>query len=163
MIDYIVGVITKDVAKMEWILSKLGVHSRAEAAAFIVQFLKFAVVGVSNTAVSLGIYYLVLWIDPALYLVGSILGSVLGIANAFYWNDKFVFAGNQQDIKSVLKRIGKMYVGYGGTALLGIVLLWVEVNLIHIGKVIAPVVKLIVTIPLNFLINKLWTFQKKEN
>ena len=92
-------------------------------------------------------------------MVGSIVGTIVSIANAFYWNDKFVFKGNKNDWRSKLKRLGKTYVSYGATSLLSNFLLWLEVQL-GVSKVIAPVVNLIITIPLNFVINKFWTFRK---
>lgn len=104
-------------------------------------------------------YYLVLWLDPDWYMAGSILSTVLSIANAFIWNDLFVFSGNARDVKSILKRLGKTYISYGGTSALSTVLLWVEVAVFSIDKVIAPVINLLITIPLNFIINKLWTFR----
>ena len=51
------------------------------------------------------------------------------------------------------------FFSYGGTSLLSTFLLWLEVQL-GVSKVIAPVVNLIITIPLNFVINKFWTFRK---
>lgn len=143
------------------LLQAFGVSDRQSFWKLAWQFFKFGLVGLSNTAVSLGVYYLFLWIDPALYMVGSILGTVLSIANAFVWNDLFVFTGNARDVKSVLQRLGKTYVSYGGTSVLSNVLLWLEVSLFHVGKGIAPVVNLLITIPLNFVINKLWTFRSK--
>jgi putative flippase GtrA len=53
-------------------------------------------------------------------------------------------------------------VSYGGTSLLSMLLLWIEVQLFGVNKVIAPVVNLLITIPLNFLINKFWTFRNGE-
>jgi len=126
------------------------------------QFIKFGLVGVSNTLVSMALYYLFLWIDPALYMLGSVLGTVLSILNAFIWNDLFVFTGNPKDTKSILKRLGKTYVSYGGTSLLSNVLLWLEVVLFHISKVYAPIINLLITIPLNYLINKFWTFKNQD-
>ncbi len=139
---------------------KLGIHEKADIVPLLIQFIKFGLVGLSNTAVSMAVYYLFLWIDPKLYMVGSILGAILSIANAFFWNDRFVFKGNDRDLKSVLKRLGKTYVSYGGTSILSNVLLWLEVSLFGVSKTIAPVVNLLITIPLNFVINKLWTFHK---
>lgn len=127
--------------------------------ALVKQFIKFGLVGVSNTVVSMVVYYIVLFINPDLYLFGSILGTIVSIANAFYWNDKFVFTGNANDWRSKLKRLGKTYVSYGGTSILSNVLLWIEVTFFGVSRAIAPVVNLIVTIPLNFVINKLWTFR----
>lgn len=143
------------------LLQKFGVSDKKSFWNLVWQFFKFGLVGLSNTAVSMGVYYLFLWIDPELYMVGSILGTILSIANAFVWNDLFVFTGNARDPKSVLKRLGKTYVSYGGTSILSNVLLWIEVSFFHVGKGIAPIVNLLITIPLNFVINKFWTFRSK--
>lgn len=125
----------------------------------IVQFLKFGMVGVSNTAVSMGIYYLFLWIDSDLYMLGSIVGTILSIANAFFWNDRFVFNSKNKQSTNVLVRLGKTYISYGGTSILTNVLLFLEVSVFAVNKTVAPIINLIITIPLNFLINKFWTFR----
>ena len=124
------------------------------------QFLKFGLVGVSNTLVAWVCYYLFLWFDEGLYMVGSLVGTVVSIANAFFWNDRFVFKSEKNDWCSKLKRLGKTYISYGGTSLLGILLLWIEVRFLGISKHFAPPVSLIITVPLNFIINKYWTFNK---
>lgn len=144
------------------LFQKLGANSSAERKALIIQFVKFGLVGLSNTLVSWICYYLVLWVDDDLYLLGSVVGAVVSIANAFFWNDRFVFKGTENDWRSKLKRLGKTYVSYGGTSLLGMLLLWMEVRFFNVDKVIAPIVNLIITIPLNFLINKYWTFRRKK-
>lgn len=147
---------------MGWLLEKLGVQSKEELWTLAVQFVKFGLVGVSNTLVAWACYYLFLWIDPNLYLLGSVVGGVVSIANAFFWNDRFVFCSEENDWNSKLKRLGKTYVSYGGTSLLSTVLLWAEVRCFGVNKVIAPVVNLLITTPMNFCINKLWTFRKGE-
>ena len=145
---------------MKRLMKKLGVENKEDLRQLIVQFIKFGLVGVSNTVVSMAVYYLFLWIDEDLYMVGSVLGTVLSILNAFIWNDLFVFTGNSRDFKSIMYRLGKTYVSYGGTSLLSNVLLWLEVTLLNVSKVYAPIVNLLITIPLNYLINKFWTFKK---
>lgn len=137
---------------------KMGAADKNARIALVKQFIKFGLVGVSNTLVAWACYYLFLWIDEDLFMVGSIVGAVVSIANAFFWNDRFVFKGNENDWRSKLKRLAKTYVSYGGTSLLSTFLLWLEVQL-SVSKVIAPIVNLIITIPLNFIINKLWTFR----
>lgn len=144
---------------MKSLLEKLGIHDRENFWSTFWQFLKFGLVGISNTVVSMGVYYLFLWLDPDWYMFGSILGTILSIANAFVWNEVFVFSGNVRDVRSILKRLGKTYVSYGGTSVLSTILLWIEVTLFHTSKAIAPVVNMLVTIPLNFILNKLWTFR----
>ena len=55
-----------------------------------VQFIKFGMVGVSNTVVSLATYYLFTFFGVH-YLIANALGFVTGTLNAYYWNSKFVF------------------------------------------------------------------------
>ena len=147
---------------LDSLFHRLGANDRIEQKALIIQFIKFGLVGISNTVVSWICYYVILWIDDDLYMLGSLVGTVVSIANAFFWNDRFVFKGKENDWKSRLKRLGKTYVSYGGTSLLSMLLLWVEVQLFGVNKVIAPVVNLLITIPLNFLINRFWTFRNGE-
>ena len=148
---------------MKWILKKFEIETKADFYKVFWQFFKFGMVGVSNTVVSMAIYYLFLWIDEDLYLVGSIVGTVVSILNAFIFNELFVFSGNNRDIKSLAARLGKTYISYGGTSILSNVLLWIEVAFLSISKVYAPVINLFITIPLNFVINKFWTFKKSRN
>ena len=144
---------------LETVMHKLGVENREDLKKLIVQFIKFGLVGLSNTLVSWAFYYLFLWISEDLYMVGSIIGTIVSIANAFFWNDRFVFTGGKKDWRSKLKRLGKTYISYGGTSLFGIFLLWVEVEFLKIGKVLVPFINLVITIPLNFLINRFWAFR----
>ena len=127
----------------------------------ILQFIKFGLVGVSNTLVAWICYYFFLWLNDDFYMVGGIVGAIVSIANAFFWNDKFVFKSNNNEWQSRLKRLGKTYVSYGATSLLGLILLWAEVRFLGISKAVAPPVNLLITIPLNFLMNKYWTFCKE--
>ncbi|WP_031475080.1 GtrA family protein [Agathobaculum desmolans] len=125
----------------------------------VLQFIKFGIVGVSNTLVSLAVYYVVLWINPAWYLLGNVVGWVVSVANAFYWNNKYVFTDDQTDVWSMLRKLGKIYLSYGATFLLSTLLLYLEVDIWGWSSIISPLVNLLVTIPLNFLLNKFWAFQ----
>jgi putative flippase GtrA len=129
----------------------------------VIQFVKFGLVGISNTFVSWLCYYFILWINADLYILGSIIGSILSIANAFFWNDHFVFKNDHNKRSGMLKRLIKTYISYGGTTLFSMILLWVEVSIFHLNKKFAPPVNLIITIPINFILNKFWAFKDKEN
>lgn len=144
------------------LFARLGAYRKDNFRLLFWQFFKFGLVGVSNTAISMSCYYLFLWIDPRLYLAGGVVGGVVSIANAFFWNDRFVFRSEKRDFKSVLKRLGRTYAAYGGTSLFGFVLLWTEVQILGLNRYIVPVINLAITVPMNFLINKLWTFRTRK-
>ena len=144
---------------MKRLLAKLGITDRESLWKVCVQFLKFGIVGLSNTAISLAVYYLFLWIDPKLYMVGNVVGFIVSVANAFFWSRRYVFEGAQE---SFWKGLLKSYIAYGGSFLLATALLYVQVERLGISREIAPILNLIITIPLNFLVNKFWTFKKGE-
>ena len=125
---------------------------------FTLQFLKFAIVGLLNTAVSLIVYYLVLWVDSQSYLLGNVLGWIVSVANAFFWNNKYVFQDGDASVSATLKKLGKTYLAYGATFLLSTGLLYLEVAVLGWSAMGSPLVNLLVTIPLNFFLNKFWAF-----
>ncbi|MFQ8958012.1 MAG: GtrA family protein [Eubacterium sp.] len=55
-----------------------------------VQFVKFGLVGLSNTVISYATYYILVPFHVNKY-VGSVIGFILSVANAFYWNNSYAF------------------------------------------------------------------------
>ena len=49
---------------MQKLLALLGAKNKEEFVELFKQFIKFGLVGVSNTAVSMAVYYIFLWISP---------------------------------------------------------------------------------------------------
>jgi putative flippase GtrA len=126
----------------------------------ILQFIKFGIVGVSNTLVSFAVYYIFIWIDPKLYLIGSALGWVVSVANAFYWNNKYVFRKGEGQTRNLGRALLKTYVAYGLTGIvLANALSYVWINVFGVSKYVAPLINLVISIPLNFIINKFWAFR----
>lgn len=139
---------------MKKLLVKLGISDRTSLIAFVKQFLKFGIVGVSNTLISLGIYYLLIFVGVH-YIVANIIAFVVSVCNAYFWNSRYVFSKKDG---SGAKPFIKTIVAYGATFLLSTGLLFVMVDVIHVSKWIAPLINLCITVPLNFLLNKFWTF-----
>ncbi len=128
----------------------------------VVQFIKFGIVGVSNTLISLAVYYLCFNALHMHYQLANLLGFVISVTNAYYWNSRYVFRmGEHRALKEHLKTYARTVAAYGGTYLLGVALLWLWVDVLGISENLAPLLNLCVTIPLNFLINKFWTFRNK--
>lgn len=131
-----------------------------------VQFIKFGFVGGINTVLSLAIYYLFLRINPEWYLLGNMVGFVVATLNAYLWNSRFVFSGKTSSQKSEKMlpqkwaKLIKTYISYGISLGLGTALLYFWVQVIGISKAIAPAVNLVITIPLNFCMNKFWVYKR---
>jgi putative flippase GtrA len=120
------------------------------------QFTKFGIVGVSNTLISLFIYYMFVFINKDLYLVGNSVGFVVSVLNSYYWNNRFVF---KSESRNHIKALSKTYLSYGITFALGTVLLIIIVQVLMIRETIAPLFILTITVPLNFVLNKFWAFK----
>lgn len=120
----------------------------------LIQFIKFGVVGLSNTVIALLVYYGLLFLGVN-YLIANVVSWLVSVFNAFYWNNKYVFKNDSTWVKALIKT----YISYGFSFVLGTALLFVLVEWCGVSAVIAPLLTLIITIPLNFLLNKFWTFK----
>lgn len=120
----------------------------------IIQFIKFGIVGLSNTTIGLGSYYLFLWLGWH-YMLANVISWIISVFNAFYWNSKYVFDTSRSWIRALFRT----YVSYGFSFVIGAVVLYVLVEWGGISDVIAPLLVLIITIPLNFVLNKFWAFK----
>ena len=124
------------------------------------QFVKFGLVGVSNTLISYVVYMLLVALGVN-YLLSSVIGFTVSVANSFHWNNKYVFVEGENENRSKLKAFVKTFLAYAGTGLiLSNILLFLWVDTLGIHKALGPLINLFITVPLNFIINKLWAFKK---
>lgn len=136
----------------------------------LMQFVKFGIVGVSNTLVSYGIYVIVLlgfrgmgWLPKADYMIAQVAAFFLSVLWSFFWNNKYVFRQGEGEERSLIKALLKTYVSYGFTGLLlnsVLIVLWVQV--FHLSEFIAPIINLLISVPINFIINKFWAFKSSK-
>ena len=125
------------------------------------QFVKFGIVGVSNTVISLGVYEVCVHLGLH-YLLANAVGLVISVINAYYWNNRCVFGdGTRKTMRQHVLTYFKSLTAYGGTFVLDSLLLMLWVEVLHVPETLAPVLNLCITIPVNFLVNKYWTFRKK--
>jgi len=147
------------------ILKMVHKEDNEKAAQALTQFIKFGMVGVTNTLLSYAIYVAVLkLLEPAHvswdYVAGNIVSFVLSVLWSFYWNNKYVFAEKEGQKRAVLPALLKTYAAYALTGiLLTNVLSWVWIDVLGISRYIAPILNLVINTPLNFIINKIWAFQ----
>ncbi len=125
----------------------------------IMQFVKFGIVGVSNTIISYVVYLILIKINYH-YLLASLMGFLISVINAFYWNNKYVFKAEKEE-RSLWSSFVKTFTSYAGTGLILnniLLVLWVDIFKWH--EMLGPIINLFITVPLNFLLNKFWAFKK---
>lgn len=156
------------------------------------QFLKFALVGVSNTAVNYLVYIILIALG-AHYVVANIFGFLISVLNAYFWGSRFVFKEDETKEKRIWWQVLlKTYASYAFGLVLNTVLLVVWVDLIRIGEycgfvngllggvhavlpflpeemdargiseIVGPILNMIITIPINFVMNKFWAYRQKS-
>lgn len=138
-----------------------------EAWANLMQFVKFAIVGLTNTLIGYVVYILTLnilkWTHICAdyeYVVAQISMYVLSVLWSFYWNNKAVFKQEEGEKRSWPAALLKTYVSYAFTSLLlSEGLLYLEIEIWGWSDTISPLVNLLITVPLNFVIQKFWAFK----
>ncbi|MBR7033929.1 MAG: GtrA family protein [Clostridia bacterium] len=144
-------------------------YAEAGKLAPFVQFVKFGLVGVSNTAIQ---YFVNLFGHEVLFRslpepwrsgLSIALGFILSVINSYFWNNRYVF---KSDVKKApgehVKAFVKMTASYALTSLL---LTWLVTAWIYGKGVpywIAALIPLVVTVPLNFFMNKYLVFKEKK-
>lgn len=126
----------------------------------LIQFLKFGIVGLSNTLISYVVYVLLIAIGVH-YLFSSIMGFLASVINAYYWNSKYVFNVDVHEKGFRQKAFIKTFLSYAGTGLvLNNILLWIWIDFFKAPELLGPIINLFITVPLNYLLNKFWAFKK---
>ena len=72
-------------------------------------------------------------------------------------NSKFVFKDKKENNSK--KQIAKTYICYTLTLLLSLIILYLSVEIFKISEKIAPLISLIITVPINFIANKIWIYK----
>lgn len=127
----------------------------------LIQFIKFGTVGVINTvlsyAITNGAYYLLHLHEQ----ISNIIAFVITVFISFMLNGRFVFTENKEE-RNFWKSLLKVYASYSITGVfLTAILLYIEEELLGIPHYIATLMNLVVTIPLNFILNKFWAYKEK--
>lgn len=150
------------------------------------QFIRFGLVGISNTIVSYVIYALTFRLTDN-YFLANILSWLISVLNAYLWQNIFVFREDTGAQKRIWwKVLLKTYLAYAFTGLfLNNILLWLWVDVIDVSRfctgVIAflaahgmemsgrefagyagPVLNMVFVIPINFVMNKFWAYRQKK-
>ena len=134
-----------------------------------VQFIKFGMIGTLNTVLNyiiteVGYYILKEKVgDNSLALqISQTIGFIITVFISFLLNNTFVFRKEEGQQRNPFFTLIKTYIAYSFTGVfLNNVLVYIEINMIHMSALIAPVINLVVDVPINFFMNKLWAYKVK--
>lgn len=165
-------------------MNKIKALLQNEKLSSLIQFIKFGLVGVSNTAISYGIemlcYYVLfkntkfIGILNLLALLGistdgnnvkivitTIIAFVVSVSNSYFWNNRYVFSSGKKSFSEHFKTYFKTFACYGITGLILSPIIKILLTKISVPFFIASLGALVITIPLNFVMNKFWAFKSK--
>lgn len=134
----------------------------------LMQFIKFGIVGVSNTLIGYLIYVVSLNVFKLLgmfigkeYFFAQIIMFLLSVLWSFYWNNKAVFKKEEGEKRNWVWALLKTYATYAFTSIfLSELLLFIEIEKLGWNDTVSPLLNLLITVPINFLIQKFWAFRK---
>lgn len=129
--------------------------SRSARMAVLIQFVKFGLVGVSNTTLTLVVYTLLLKEFGVWYLLASAIGFAVGATNGFLLNRRWTF---REHVGDSLTPVRWAIVQSGGLAI-NEGLLYALVDGAGLDKLVAQAMALVVVTTSTFLVNRAWTFR----
>lgn len=123
----------------------------------MLQFIKFALVGILNSAIQYLVFLLLYSLVGTQYLLASVIGYVAGMTNSYILNRRWTFGSRNQQL---LTELGKFVVVnlVALSANLGLLFL-----LVSTGVMVpqwAQVLAITGSTLVNFVLNKVWTFAR---
>ena len=136
--------------------------------ATLLQFIKFGLVGVSNTAISYGIemlFFYVILVRSSMAQNGKVIltsavAFIVSVTNSYFWNNRFVFkSSGRKKWRDHAAAYARTVLCYGITGLV----ISPAIKMFLVGRAVpyylASLASLIISIPLNFVLNKFWAFK----
>ncbi len=120
----------------------------------LVKFLKFSLIGFSNTLINYIVFYFSFKIFGIYYLWSSILGYLCGLGNSYFWNTKWTF-----DTKHTRYKLIKFIIVNIFALSINLFILKFLVNNLKIYEMIAQAFAILGALLINFIGNRIWTFK----
>lgn len=152
----------------------------------IKQIVSFGLVGILNTIVSQIVYMICVGIGIH-YIAANVIGFIVSVFHAYLWQTKLVFKEDESLEKRVWWQVLlKTFAAYAFTGLVlnnVFLILWIDVIRIErftpaltglvnsfgiqvenrdLAVTIAPLLNIVINVPINFIINKFWAYKQKK-
>ena len=121
------------------------------------QLVRFGIVGVINTLITLIVIFVLQEILQVKYTVANLAGYIAGVINSFFWSKLWVFKKlNSNFIREALLFLISFGICYG----IQFASLLVLVECLHIVDSWAQLLSMVIYTLCNFILNKCITFKK---
>lgn len=121
----------------------------------VAQFLKFGVVGVSNTLLTFVVFTVLVKVFGLWYVAASAVGFIVGACNGFLLNRSWTFRGHSGGSSAALR--WTIVQGCGLLADLGLIYLFV--NDAGLPKLVGQAFAIALVVGATFFVNRTWTFR----
>jgi putative flippase GtrA len=133
----------------------LAIWKRFSVSGSMAQFIRFALVGVLNSAIQYLVFLFLYSLIGTQYLMASIIGYVAGMINSYILNRRWTFGSRNQELLTELGRfVAVNLVSLG----VNLGLLFLLVSSGAMAPQWAQVLAIAGSTLVNFVLNKVWTF-----
>lgn len=121
----------------------------------VVQFLKFGIVGVSNTLIAFAVYTVLLKVFGVWYVAASGIGFAVGAVNGFLLNRRWTFRDHVGDALTPVRWAIVQTCGLG----LNLGLVYLFVHDLGMDELVGQIPTTVIVTVLTFAVNRSWTFR----
>ena len=121
----------------------------------LIQFIKFGIVGVSNTLLTALTIWILLKVLHCSDYISNIVGYIVGLVNSFIWNRKWTFDSKTK----VTDTLFKFILTFGVSYLFQLVNLYILLHYTSIDSYVSQLLSIVVYTGINFVLNKIYTFK----
>jgi putative flippase GtrA len=120
------------------------------------EFLKFCIIGAINTGLNLAVLFTLVDFFSMWYIYAAVVAFLVALSSSFILNTMWTF---KQNIKyKVGRRYSKFFIVSCTAAFINIALLYIFTDFFRIYYMISQVMATMVTLMINFIGNKFWTY-----
>lgn len=124
----------------------------------LIQFIKFGIVGVSNTLLTAIVIWVLLKVLHSSDYLSNFIGYIVGLTNSFFWNRKWTFESKTNLSITIFKFIITFAISY----LFQLGNLYLLLHFSTIDPYVCQLISIVVYTCINFALNKYYTFKTKS-